>query len=136
MPYEKEFLLSLYRKMVLIRKFEERIKYLFLEGIMPDTIHQYQGQEAIAVGFCSALEAGDVITSTHRPHGHAGIIMSPWSCWRTLSSPWRCCGVKKLLGVPCHRRAVRSSAGCSPGLAIARIVAAKFAEAIEDLNLT
>ena len=71
MPYEKEFLLSLYRRMVLIRKFEERIKFLFLEGIMPGTIHQYHGQEAIAVGFCSALEAGDVITSTHRPHGHA-----------------------------------------------------------------
>jgi TPP-dependent pyruvate/acetoin dehydrogenase alpha subunit len=42
--YEKEFLLSLYRKMVLIRKFEERIKYPFLEGIMPGTIHQYNGQ--------------------------------------------------------------------------------------------
>jgi TPP-dependent pyruvate/acetoin dehydrogenase alpha subunit len=71
MAYEKDFLLSLYRNMVLIRKFEERIKYLFLEGIMPGTIHQYQGQEGIAVGICSALEAGDVITSTHRPHGHA-----------------------------------------------------------------
>ena len=71
MEYEKEFLLSLYRKMVLIRHFEERVKYLFLEGIMPGTIHQYQGEEAVAVGFCSALEPGDVITSTHRPHGHA-----------------------------------------------------------------
>jgi acetoin:2,6-dichlorophenolindophenol oxidoreductase subunit alpha len=38
---------------------------------MPGTIHQYQGQEAIAVGVCSALEPDDVITSTHRPHGHA-----------------------------------------------------------------
>jgi pyruvate dehydrogenase E1 component alpha subunit len=66
-----EFLLSLYRKMALIRQFEERVKYLFLEGIMPGTIHQYNGQEAIAVGVCSALWEGDVITSTHRPHGHA-----------------------------------------------------------------
>ena len=65
------FLLSLYRKMVLIRQFEERVKYLFLEGVMPGTIHQYNGQEGIAVGVCSALEADDVITSTHRPHGHA-----------------------------------------------------------------
>jgi TPP-dependent pyruvate/acetoin dehydrogenase alpha subunit len=71
MAYEAEFLLSLYRKMVLIRQFEERVKYLFLEGIMPGTIHQYNGQEAIAVGVCSALESGDIITSTHRPHGHA-----------------------------------------------------------------
>jgi len=71
MAYEAEFLLSLYRKMVLIRQFEERVKYLFLEGIMPGTIHQYNGQEAIAVGVCSALDSGDIITSTHRPHGHA-----------------------------------------------------------------
>lgn len=68
--YSQEFLLSLYRKMVLIRKFEERVKFLFLEGIMPGTIHQYQGQEACAVGVCAALNADDVITSTHRPHGH------------------------------------------------------------------
>lgn len=71
MAYDRELLLSLYRKMMLIRQFEERVKYLFLEGIMPGTIHQYSGQEAIAVGVCSALDAGDVITSTHRPHGHA-----------------------------------------------------------------
>jgi len=69
--YEADFLLELYRKMLLIRKFEERVKYLFLEGIMPGTIHQCQGQEACAVGVCSALEPDDVITSTHRPHGHS-----------------------------------------------------------------
>jgi TPP-dependent pyruvate/acetoin dehydrogenase alpha subunit len=71
MNYEPSFLLSLYRSMVLIRRFEERVKYLFLEGVMPGTIHQYQGQEAIAVGVCAALGPADVITSTHRPHGHA-----------------------------------------------------------------
>ena len=71
MTYEKAFLLSLYRRMLLIRQFEERVKFLFLEGIMPGTIHQYHGQEAIAVGVCSALHSDDVITSTHRPHGHA-----------------------------------------------------------------
>ena len=71
MGYDAKFVISLYRKMLLIRQFEERVKYLFLEGIMPGTIHQYQGEEAIAVGVCSALEPDDVITSTHRPHGHA-----------------------------------------------------------------
>lgn len=69
--YDAKFMLDLYRRMLLIRKFEERVKYLFLEGIMPGTIHQYQGQEACAVGVCAALEPDDVITSTHRPHGHA-----------------------------------------------------------------
>jgi TPP-dependent pyruvate/acetoin dehydrogenase alpha subunit len=57
--------------MVMIRQFEERVKLLFLEGQMPGTIHQSQGQEACAVGVCSALRASDMITSTHRPHGHA-----------------------------------------------------------------
>ena len=71
MTYDKEFLLSLYKRMALIRRFEERVKFLFLEGVMPGTIHQYNGQEGIAVGVCSALKPGDVITSTHRPHGHA-----------------------------------------------------------------
>ena len=71
MKYTNDFLLSLYRTMVLIRRFEDRVKFLFLEGIMPGTIHQYQGQEAVAAGVCAALRPDDVITSTHRPHGHA-----------------------------------------------------------------
>jgi len=41
--YERPFLLSLYERMVLIREFEERVKFLFLEGAMPGTIHQCQG---------------------------------------------------------------------------------------------
>jgi pyruvate/2-oxoglutarate/acetoin dehydrogenase E1 component/TPP-dependent pyruvate/acetoin dehydrogenase alpha subunit len=67
----REFLLGLYQKMVLIREFEEGVKRLFLEGTMPGTIHQCQGQEATAVGVCAALEPEDVITSTFRGHGHA-----------------------------------------------------------------
>jgi len=63
--------LEMYKRMLKIRRFEERVRYLFLEGIMPGTIHQYDGQEACAVGVCSALIDGDVIASTHRPHGHA-----------------------------------------------------------------
>ena len=63
--------LEMYKRMLKIRRFEERVRYLFLEGIMPGTIHQYDGQEACAVGVCSALADGDVIASTHRPHGHA-----------------------------------------------------------------
>ena len=69
--YEREFLLGLYRRMLLIRQFEDRVKSLFLEGIMPGTIHQCQGQEATAVGVCAALQEGDFITSTFRGHGHA-----------------------------------------------------------------
>jgi TPP-dependent pyruvate/acetoin dehydrogenase alpha subunit len=69
--YPRDFLLGLYERMVLIRQFEERVKLLFLEGSMPGTIHQSQGQEASALGVCAALNIDDIITSTHRPHGHA-----------------------------------------------------------------
>jgi pyruvate dehydrogenase E1 component alpha subunit len=57
--------------MMLIRQFEEGVKFLFLEGIMPGTIHQCQGQEATAVGVCATLRQNDFITSTFRGHGHA-----------------------------------------------------------------
>jgi TPP-dependent pyruvate/acetoin dehydrogenase alpha subunit len=67
---DAQFLLELYRRMVRIRHFEERVKFLFLEGVMPGTIHQCQGQEACAVGVCAALEKDDVIATGHRPHGH------------------------------------------------------------------
>ena len=71
MEIGKEKALVLYERMVGSRKFEERIRYLFLEGIMPGTIHQSDGQEATAVGVCAALDDGDIIASTHRPHAHA-----------------------------------------------------------------
>ncbi len=69
--YSRDFLLGLYERMVLIREFEDGVKFLFLEGTMPGTIHQCQGQEATAVGVCAALEVDDFITSTFRGHGHA-----------------------------------------------------------------
>jgi TPP-dependent pyruvate/acetoin dehydrogenase alpha subunit len=62
---------TLYRRMLLIRRFEERVYRLFLGGEIPGTLHQCQGQEAVAVGVCDVLRPGDWITSTHRPHGHA-----------------------------------------------------------------
>lgn len=66
-----ERLRTMYRKMLEIRTLEEKVRFLFLEGKMPGTIHQYVGMEACAVGVCSALEESDVIASTHRPNGHA-----------------------------------------------------------------
>jgi pyruvate dehydrogenase E1 component alpha subunit len=63
--------MDMFRRMVLIRVFEDRLYHLFLQGLVPGTLHQYQGQEAIAVGVCSALRENDLIFSTHRPVGHA-----------------------------------------------------------------
>jgi TPP-dependent pyruvate/acetoin dehydrogenase alpha subunit len=53
-----------------IRAFEDKLYFLFLNTVMPGTMHQYNGQEAVAVGVCSALRTSDYITSTHRGHGH------------------------------------------------------------------
>ena len=67
---ESKKILGMYERMYLIRKYEEKIYFLFLEGIMPGTIHQAQGQEATAVGMLFDLRKEDYMTSTHRPAGH------------------------------------------------------------------
>ncbi|MFN8221720.1 MAG: thiamine pyrophosphate-dependent dehydrogenase E1 component subunit alpha [Gaiellales bacterium] len=54
-----------------IRAFESRALELFGEKLIRGSVHPYIGQEAIAVGVCSALEPHDYITSTHRGHGHS-----------------------------------------------------------------
>lgn len=66
----KERALGMYKTMYLIRKCEESVYYLFLEGIMPGTIHQYIGQEACAVGMLYDLRKDDYMASNHRPTGH------------------------------------------------------------------
>nr|WP_297153273.1 thiamine pyrophosphate-dependent enzyme [Thermogemmatispora sp.] len=68
--YTPAFLKELYRKMVLIRRFEERAAELRSLGYIPGFLHPYIGQEAVAVGACAALGPHDYITSTHRGHGH------------------------------------------------------------------
>jgi pyruvate dehydrogenase E1 component alpha subunit len=65
-----EKLLRLYRQMVAIRLFEERVNDLYTRALMPGLAHLYIGEEAIAVGVCEALHPTDYITSTHRGHGH------------------------------------------------------------------
>ncbi|MFD0200917.1 MULTISPECIES: thiamine pyrophosphate-dependent dehydrogenase E1 component subunit alpha [Saccharothrix] len=61
---------GLYRAVRLIRRFEERAVDLVRSGDIIGGIHPYTGQEAIAAGVCAALRVDDVITSTHRGHGH------------------------------------------------------------------
>jgi len=67
---EKERLVEMYRKMLEIRRFEEKVYDLYGRNLVPGTIHLYAGQEAVAVGVCANLERDDYITSTHRGHGH------------------------------------------------------------------
>lgn len=62
--------LQMYRRMEMIRLFEEQVNELYTRALMPGLAHLYVGEEAIAVGICEALRADDYITSTHRGHGH------------------------------------------------------------------
>lgn len=62
--------LDLYRRLVLIRKFEEQVSKLYAKNKLPGFVHLYIGQEAVATGVCSHLRDDDYITSTHRGHGH------------------------------------------------------------------
>jgi len=68
--YSKTMLLHFYRQMYLVREFELRAINERRAGLIPGFIHSCVGQEATAVGACAALEPTDVITSTHRGHGH------------------------------------------------------------------
>jgi len=62
--------LGLYRTMVRIRVFEEKLFFLFSTRAMPGSMHQYDGQEAVAAGVCARLAPEDYVSSTHRGHGH------------------------------------------------------------------
>jgi pyruvate dehydrogenase E1 component alpha subunit len=73
-------LLTMYERMVLIRAFEDRVKALVDGGIAFGAAHYYVGEEAVAVGVCTALHPDDWIASTHRGHGHCiakGMAVAP-----------------------------------------------------------
>jgi pyruvate dehydrogenase E1 component alpha subunit len=70
MAPEKETLIQMYRKMLEIRFFEEKVYELYGQNLVPGTIHLYAGEEAVAVGVCANLRNDDYIVSTHRGHGH------------------------------------------------------------------
>ncbi len=70
MAIGKKKLIEMYRTMVRIRTFEERVAKEFGMGKIPGIIHLYLGEEAIATGTCAHLRPNDYIVSTHRGHGH------------------------------------------------------------------
>ncbi|MDR2156508.1 MAG: thiamine pyrophosphate-dependent dehydrogenase E1 component subunit alpha [Clostridiales Family XIII bacterium] len=67
---DKDKLIFMYERMVLIRKFEEKAALLFSQGQLAGFLHLYVGEEAVAAGVCAALNEDDYIVSTHRGHGH------------------------------------------------------------------
>jgi TPP-dependent pyruvate/acetoin dehydrogenase alpha subunit len=66
----QEELLHLYRIMLTIRRFEERVVIDYHSGAIPGIVHSYIGQEAVATGVCTDLRRDDRIISNHRGHGH------------------------------------------------------------------
>ena len=66
-----ELYIGIYRQMLLIRGFEDLVQSLFLKGEIYGTTHLYSGQEAIATGVASLLDARDRVAATYRGHGHA-----------------------------------------------------------------
>ena len=68
--YDRELVLEMYRRMVRIRRFEAAAIELFSRGMLKGSVHPYIGQEAVGVGVCVALRNDDLITGTHRSHGH------------------------------------------------------------------
>lgn len=67
---DKDFKLKMYKDMLKIRLFEDKVNELVRKGELYGFYHLYTGQEAVAVGTCAALKTDDYITSTHRGHGH------------------------------------------------------------------
>src|ERR1700687_4240868 len=67
---DNQLYLRMFRRMIMIRLFEEQVNDLYTRALMPGLAHLYIGEEAIAVGVCEALRGDDYITSTHRGHGH------------------------------------------------------------------
>ncbi len=65
-PQTIDFILE---RMLKIRRFEEKLKEIHRQSV-PGLVHLYIGEEAVAVGVCANLTKADIITSTHRGHGH------------------------------------------------------------------
>lgn len=66
----KETLLEMYRIMVTIRAFEDKVKELYMYGRVRGTLHLTTGQEAVAAGACLAVNPSDYLVTNHRGHGH------------------------------------------------------------------
>ena len=67
----KEDYLNLYKKMYLIRLFEESCGENYSKGFIRGFLHLYIGQEAVAVGSIDSLQEKDYIVTHYRDHGHA-----------------------------------------------------------------
>src|SRR6185503_10460548 len=92
---DSKLLLRMYRRMLMIRLFEEQVNDLYTRALMPGLAHLYIGEEGVAVGVCEALHRDDYITSTHRGHGHClakGAALDKMFCELLGKEPGYCRG--------------------------------------------
>ena len=68
--FNQEQELHAYRRMLLIRRFEEKAGQLYGMGLIGGFCHLYIGQEAVVVGIQAALQPGDSVVTSYRDHGH------------------------------------------------------------------
>ena len=82
---DKAQVADFYRKMLLIRRFEEASGRLYMQGLIRGFLHLYIGEEAVAVGAISLLEPQDYVITHYRDHGHAlARGMDPKACMAEL----------------------------------------------------
>ena len=70
MTAQRELYLEMQRRMLRIRRFDERASKMVKRGLIPGTVHTSIGQEAQVVGACMAVRVDDYMTGNHRSHGH------------------------------------------------------------------
>jgi len=126
-PVDRALALEMLERMVVIRAFEAQANQLYLSAKMPGLTHLYVGQEAVAVGVCSALRQDDTITSTHRGHGHCiakGAELRPMYCELLGKEEGYCRGKGGSMHIADHRNGnlganaiVGGSAGIATGAA-------------------
>jgi len=97
----REELFDFYRRMYLIRRFEEKAGQMYGQGLIGGFCHLYIGQEAVAVGFQSALTEGDRVITAYRSHGHTLVAgVDPKSAMAELTG--RAPGIAKGKGGSMH----------------------------------
>ncbi len=122
MNIPNEHLVDMYETMVKIRRFEERIREIYLNdklpafdiaaGLIPGEMHLAAGQEPVAAGVRPHLKAGDAITATHRPH-HIAIAQGVDLRRMAAEIFGRSTGLGKGKGGHMHLFSVEPNFGCS-----------------------
>ena len=96
MTRPNDLLLEMQRRMLRIRRFDERASKMVKRGEIPGTVHTSIGQEAQVVGACMALGESDYMTGNHRSHGHPigkGAKLGPLMA-ELVGKAWGVCGGK------------------------------------------